>query len=541
MTARTAQPCRRLVRQSYLWGMRGSARLPSVGPMVFRRVLPRVIGAVATAGVVAVLGNVGAAGAASGPPSAAGSSTAGVEARYVVRYAPGTDMSATARTLRADGVAVGRTFTRAIDGAVVTLTAGEAAALVRSPGVLSVERDVTFTVADTQPNPTWGLDRIDQRTLPLSATFTTPAAATPVNAYVIDTGTAPTHVDLANRVQAGFSAIDTGPGNTDCNGHGTHVAGTLAGSTYGVAKTATVIPVRVLDCTGTGFLSEVVAGIDWVVGQHQPGVPAVANLSLSGLANPTIDAAMNALIADGVTAAVAAGNEATDACTRSPAGVDAALTVAASNLADQQATFSNIGSCVDLYAPGVDITSIWPTTPDATLTISGTSMSAPHVAGTAAVLLSVQPGLTPAQVSDKLLADATVDVLTGTSPDTVNRLLFLDQYATPPPSTPPPPPAAPVQLKVPREAGSVDAAPRSRSARVSWKVRADGGSAITEQRIRVYHRGDKIRTVTVPPGDDDKRIKRLEPGEPYRFTVTLVNAIGKSPESDKSRAVRPRR
>ena len=504
--------------------------------MVFSRVLVRVVGAVATAGVVAALGTTGAAGAATGLSAR---SAPHADARYLVRYSPGTDVSAAARSLRADGLAVERTFTRAVDAAVVTLTAAEATALADAPGVLSVERDTVFTVADTQVSPTWGLDRIDQRALPLSASYTSPASATPVDAYVVDTGTSPDHVDLANRVRAGFSSVDTGPGNTDCNGHGTHVSGTIAGSTYGVAKTATITPVRVLDCAGSGFLSQVVAGIDWVVGQHQPGVPAVANFSLSGLASSALDASVSALVADGVTVAVAAGNEATDACTRSPARAPAALTAAASDETDKQATFSNVGPCVDLYAPGVNVTSAWNTGPTATMTISGTSMSSPHVAGAAAVLLSVQPGLTPAQVGERLVADATADVLTGTTPGTANRLLFLDQYATPPPPPPPPPPPA-VQLTVPGEAGSVDAAPRSHSVRVRWDVGVDGGAPILEQRIRVYHHGDRIRTVTVPPGDERERVKNLKPGEPYRFTVILSNAVGRSAESDKTRAVRPR-
>lgn len=503
--------------------------------MTFLRVLCSVTGAVATAGVVAVLGTGGVAGAASATAVGPGVATKAEGARYVVRYVPGTDVTAAARAMRADGMAVGRTFTRAVDGAVVTLTPSEAAVLARSPGVLSVERDVLFTVADTQTNPTWGLDRVDQRTLPLSATFTTPATAAAVDAYVIDTGAAPAHVDMTGRVGTGFSAVDTGPGNSDCNGHGTHVSGTIAGSTYGVAKTAAITPVRVLDCSGTGTLSQVVAGIDWVVGQHQPGAPAVANLSLGGPASDTIDAAIDALVADGVTVAVAAGNESGDACTRSPARVPAALTVAASDVADQQATFSNVGPCVDLYAPGVDITSDWPTTPSATMTISGTSMSSPHVAGAAAVLLSLEPGLSPAQVSDRLLANATTDVLTGTTPGTTNRLLFLDPALTPPPAPAPPP-----VLTVPDRVGSVDAAPRTHAARVSWAVGADGGSPIVAQRIRVYQKGDKVRTVSVSLGDEHQRINRLKPGKPYRFTVTVRNAVGASPESHKSEAVRPR-
>jgi subtilisin family serine protease len=481
-------------------------------------------------------------------PSASGGQLAGAARdssgptvkQYLVRYRPGTDMRAVGRSLRADGVEVEATVTRAVDVALVTLDRAEARVLARSPGVLSVSPNRRITVAGTQTQPTWGLDRVDQRALPLSASFTTPDPVGAVEAYVIDTGTA-AHNDMQGRVAAGYSSLDSGPGNTDCNGHGTHVAGTIAGATYGVAKgAATVIPVRVLDCTGSGTLFQVINGINWAVGQHQPGVPAVANLSLGGAADSSLDAAVAALVADGVTVAVAAGNSASDACLVSPAREPLAITVAANNIADQHAAFSNSGTCVDLYAPGVDITSAWNTSPDATMTISGTSMSAPHVAGAAAVLLSRQPGLSPAQVAEKLVADATPDVLTGVPASTPNRLLFLDQYpAALPPPPPPPPPAA--VATVPDRAHKVDATAKERSARVEWTVTSDGGSPITAQRIRVYRSGDKVRTVSVEPGVEHVRVERLRPGESYKFTVTLRNAVGRSPESNKTEAVEPRR
>jgi subtilisin family serine protease len=483
----------------------------------------------------------GTAGPAVGGPAAAAAPdpSASPGERYVVRYSPGTDMRAAGQDLRAAGVEVEDTVTHALDAALVTLDATEARALAQTPGVVSVRPDRTITLAGTQAEPTWGLDRVDQRAMPLSHSFTTPDSASPVEAYVIDTGTA-AHDDLAGRVRPGWSSLDGGVGNSDCNGHGTHVAGTVAGTTYGVAKAATIVPVRVLDCGGSGTIFQVVDGIDWAVSQHQPGVPAVANLSLGGQPSPEVDTALRALVADGVAVAVAAGNDGISACLKSPARVGEVLTVAATDSLDQQAFFSNHGPCVDLYAPGVDITSAWNTTPTATATISGTSMASPHVAGAAAVLLSRQPGLTPAQVGDRLVADATVGVVSGVAAETPNRLLFVDQYASTVPPPPPPPPAA-VGPTEPGQIDTVRARPKERSVRVAWSTAPDGGSPITAQRIRVYHSGKVVRGKTVEADADHIRVKQLRPGVSYRFTVTLRNAVGRGPESKKSPAVEPRR
>jgi hypothetical protein len=498
----------------------------------------------AAAAVVTGAALVTGTGAAAGAPRAATEASGTAEtARYVVRYERGTDMAAAASELRADGVRVADTVTRAVDAAAVNLTHAEARVLAKTPGVISVERDLPVRIAGTQPNPTWGLDRVDQRALPLSASFTTPDPIGGVNAYVIDTGTADVP-DLAGRVQTGFSSIDGGAGNTDCHGHGTHVAGTVAGTTYGIAKNATIVPVRVLDCTGSGTLFDVVEGIDWVIGQHQPGVPAVANLSLGGLGNATIDAAVTNLVNDGVVVAVAAGNSAGNACAASPARAPAVLTVAASDISDQHAFFSNRGPCVDIYAPGVDITSSWPSSPTGVDTISGTSMASPHVAGAAAVLLTRQPALPATEVMNKLVADATPGVVVGADPDTPNRLLFLDQYAAapPPPAAVPPPPVP--EVTKPGKAKKLDAMPRERAVRVHWKVVDDGGAAITGQKIRVYRAGNAkkvVRTISVKPGQHGVLVEKLKPRVAYRFTVTLRNEVGRGPESARSEAVRPHR
>ena len=366
-----------------------------------------------------------AAIAASGLPAAA-VAPAGNDAsvRYLVRYAAETDIPAEVARLKSQGIGVGRSFSHALRGAVVTATPAQAAELSRSAGVASVEVDAPVTVSATEQPAPWGLDRVDQHALPLSGSYSWTAAGAGVSAYVVDTGVLASHVEFGGRVAAGWTAVADGRGSGDCNGHGTHVAGTVAGTTYGVAKAATIVPVRVLDCTGSGFNSDVVAGLDWIAANHAAGAPAVVNLSLGGAASAAVDSALQGVINDGVTAVVAAGNSAADACGSSPARLPAAVTVAASDSADRQASFSNFGSCVDLYAPGVGITSAYYTSTTATASMSGTSMAAPHTAGAAALLLSQNPALTPAQVASSLTSNATAGVIMGSGTGTPNRLLY---------------------------------------------------------------------------------------------------------------------
>lgn len=353
-------------------------------------------------------------------------------ARYLVRYVAGTDVAAEARSLRSRNIAVGRTFSKVVRGAVVTATPGQAAELKRSARVAGVELDAPVTVAETQQPAPWGLDRIDQRTLPLSGSYTTANSGAGVSAYVIDSGVLASHTEFGGRVAAGWTAVADGLGTGDCNGHGTHVAGTIAGKTYGVAKAATIIPVRVLDCNGSGFNSDVVAGLEWVATHHQAGTPAVANMSLGSTASATVDAAVQGILNDGVTAVVAAGNSGADACNSSPARVPDALTVAATDSADRQASFSNFGTCVDLYAPGVGIASAGTASTTAAASMSGTSMAAPHVAGAAAAVLARSPELVPAAVASQLISGATAGAVTASGAGTPNRLLYSDPSAAVP-------------------------------------------------------------------------------------------------------------
>ena len=302
-------------------------------------------------------------------------------------------------------------FTRAIRGAVVRLPAPAVAQLLAAPGVRTVERNATMRAS--QANPPWGLDRTDQRNRPLDASYTFTTTGAGVTAYVIDTGIRTTHADFGGRAVSGFDAIDGGAAD-DCHGHGTHVAGTIGGATHGIAKGVSLVAVRVLDCAGSGTNAQVISGIDWAIGNHAAGQPAVANLSLGGSANSAIDTAIRNLVADGVSVAVAAGNETADACGVSPARVAEALTVAASDANDAMASFSNGGTCVDLFAPGVSVLSAWSTSDTATNTISGTSMASPHVAGVAARHLQANPGASPAAVASAINAGATAGKITGT-------------------------------------------------------------------------------------------------------------------------------
>ena len=353
------------------------------------------------------------------------------EARYIVRYDAVPDASRQTASLQARGIRVGRTFSHALKGAVVVATPQEAAELSTAPGVAGIERDNTVKVESTQDEAPWGLDRTDQRTLPLTRSYSPPSGGAGVALYMIDTGILATHQDFGGRVQAGFDAvgvgsngINDGKGTSDCNGHGTHVAGIAAGTTYGMAKSATLVPVRALACDGTGWYSDVIAGLDWIVQQHQPGQPAVANLSIGGPSDSGLDAAVQGVIDNGITVVVSAGNASTDACTNSPAHVPDALTVAASDMSDGQAFFSNFGTCVDLYAPGVQVTSDWDTSNSATAVLNGTSMAAPHAAGVAAMILSQHSAWSPAQVSTTMTSSATTGIITNPSAGTPNRLLY---------------------------------------------------------------------------------------------------------------------
>jgi subtilisin family serine protease len=352
--------------------------------------------------------------------------------RYVVTVRDAASVDRVSGLTKALGGTIGYTYRDALQGFSVTLPVPALTALRALPGVTAVQTDQVLHVAAAQPNPPYGLDRIDQRSLPLNSSYRYGGDARAVTAYVVDTGIRRDVSDFQGRAVTGFDAVSAGGRADDCHGHGTHVAGILGGATYGVAKRVRLVAVRVLDCDGTGTTSQIVAGLDWVARHHRAGVPAVANMSIEGSIDEAIDAAVNRVIGDGVTMVVAAGNGGglvtdllgwDDSCTFSPAHVSNAITVAATDADDSRASYSNRGTCVDLFAPGTDIVSDGTDGFADTAVMSGTSMASPHVAGAAALYLARNPRATPAQVTSAILGAGTRGVVTG-SGNSPNVLLF---------------------------------------------------------------------------------------------------------------------
>ncbi|MCX4983212.1 S8 family peptidase [Streptomyces sp. NBC_00572] len=402
---------------------------------------------IATAAAIAVtaltLGTLSTLPAAASPAAPEGViENAGVEGTIAGSYIVTLDESAQAETAKGRAVAakfgakIKRTYTSALNGYSVELSEAQARKLAADPAVASVVQNRVFHVDGTQPSPpSWGLDRIDQKALPLNQSYTYPdTAGQGVTAYIIDTGVRISHSDFGGRAFNGYDAIDNDNVAQDGHGHGTHVAGTVAGTSYGVAKKAKIVGVRVLDNSGSGTTEQVVAGIDWVT--QNAVKPAVANMSLGGGVDSALDTAVRNSIASGVTYGVAAGNDSANASNYSPARVSEAITVGSTTSTDARSSFSNYGTVLDIFAPGSSITSAWNSSDSATNTISGTSMATPHVVGAAAVYLAGNPTATPAQVSTALTTAATPNVVTNPGSGSPNRLLYVGGGTTTPPTGP---------------------------------------------------------------------------------------------------------
>lgn len=312
-------------------------------------------------------------------------------------------------------------YKHAIKGFAIKVPEAQIRKILSDPNVAYIEEDQLVSISVTQTNATWGLDRVDQRYLPLDKNYNYNYTGTGVDVYIFDTGIRYDHTEFEGRAVFGFDAF--GSDGSDKNGHGTHVAGTVGGKTYGIAKKVKLYSVRVLDASGSGTISGIIAGIDWVISHHTTN-PAVANMSLGGGASTSLDDAVKRGISDGITFVVAAGNLYANACNYSPARVPEAITVGATASNDAFATYSNYGSCVDILAPGTNITSAWRTTKTATKTISGTSMASPHVAGAAALYLQANPNASPSTVANALISNATANVITGVPTGTPNKLLY---------------------------------------------------------------------------------------------------------------------
>lgn len=391
----------------------------------------------ATVTAVASIGAPAGARPAEDAVLAAGSPTA-IPGSYIVVLNDVTalDVGASAAGLaNRYGAKVLTTWRDALRGFHANMSAQQARRLAADPAVKYVEQDQVVTGFPTQsPTPSWGLDRIDQRALPLNNSFTYPNTGSGVTAYIIDTGIRISHNDFGGRATWGTNTTGDG-NNTDCHGHGTHVASTTGGTAYGVAKGVSLIAVKVLNCQGSGTTQGVINGINWVTSHHTTGA-AVANMSLGGGFSQANNDAVTNSIADGVSYAIAAGNSNANACNYSPASTPNAITVGATGSNDARASFSNYGTCLDIFAPGVSITAAWSTSNTATNTISGTSMASPHAAGVAAIIKAANPSFTPLQVRDKMVADSTTGVVTSPGSGSPNRLLYVDNGGTtPPPGT----------------------------------------------------------------------------------------------------------
>ncbi|MGW5053260.1 S8 family peptidase [Actinokineospora sp. NPDC004072] len=490
------------------------------------------VGIAAAATAAAGVGLVAPAAAAEGQILGAGNATA-IEGSYIVVMKDGVQaQGATADALAArHGGKIKHRFSATIKGFSATMSERQAKRLAADPAVAYVEADQVVSIAEDQLNPTWGLDRIDQTDRPLDNKYSFTTRAANVNAYIIDTGILTTHNDFGGRAVHGRDTVDNDNNATDCNGHGTHVAGTVGGGTYGVAKGVKLYAVRVLNCSGSGTNAGVIAGVDWVTQNHVK--PAVANMSLGGGASTALDDAVRRSISAGVTYALASGNSNTSACNSSPARVAEALTVNASDSNDARASFSNYGTCTDLYAPGVNITSAWYTGNTATNSISGTSMASPHVAGAAALYLAANPSATPAQVNAAIIGAASTGKISNPGTGSPNRLLYTGQGGGEEPPTGCDPVTNDTDVAIPDAGSAVTSS--------ITIANCDAASSTSKVAVDIRHtyRGDLVVDLIAPDGSS-YRLKNSSGSDSADNVIATftVNLAGESPNGTWRLSVR---
>lgn len=399
---------------------------------------------------------------------------------YIVRLKASVNPSSFIVAQIKKGVKPTELYTSVFPGFQSRLSPSAYQRLKKDSKVVSISKVQTFSIP-RKPivrgvGYVWGLDRIDQKTLPLNNLYSPKTSGSGVSAFVIDTGVDGSHPEFGGRVATGYSAITGRGGNTDCHGHGTHVAGTVAGTNVGVANRATVVPIQVLSCSGQGSTGQILRGIDYVIGLHRNGEPAVANLSLGGGVDAALDAGIRAMVADGITVVVAAGNSNADACRTSPAREPLAITVGATSQSDTRASFSNYGGCLDIFAPGVEILSSFPSNRYAQL--NGTSMAAPHVAGVAALILEANPGFSSSQITSALIGGSTPNQVISAGTRSPNRMLYSNvESSTPPPTTtiPSPPTTTPIAPVQPGSVNALRALASSTSIVAIWSAPTTGG------------------------------------------------------------------